>query len=294
MILLTGATGFVGRAILRKLLAAGRMARAVARNAGHRRLATHENLTWIEGDLLAPETLRTAFDGVEAVIHLVGILVEDRKRSYEAMHHHATASMVAMARNAGVRRFIQMSALGARDDAPSAYHRTKAAGEAAVRSSRLEWTIFRPSLIYGEEDRFTTVFSRIINLSPVIPLIGRSPRPLQPIWVEDVADYFASALNMPTTFARAYELGGPKTYTMESIIDRILDVKSKKRLKLRLPMGWMRFQAAIMENILPSPPLTRDVLVMMEEDNVVTDDAALRDFPIRPASIETVLPRYIR
>lgn len=293
MVFVTGATGFVGRVIVARLLEAGARVRALARPRKRRPLWHHPNLTWIEGDLLAPDGFRADLDGAASVIHLVGILAEGRGRTYDRVHRQGTETMLALARAAGVRRYLQMSALGARPDAPSGYHRSKWAAEEAVRASGLAYTIFRPSLIYGAGDRLTTVFARIIDWSPIVPLVGPARRPQQPIWVEDVARYFLAALELPQTAGRTYELGGPERLGLRALIERLLRVKANRRLIVHVPMALMRAQAALLQALLPRPPLTPDVLVMLEEDNVVTDAAAQRDFPIQPVALDSILSRYL-
>lgn len=293
MILMTGATGFVGRSLLRLLLSENQILRCIVRRPDRRVLLSHPNLTWIEGDLLQPQRFASAFEGVDTVIHLVGILVEDRERSYDRIHRQGTEAMVAMARTAGVRRYLQMSALGTRPQARSRYHQTKWAAEEAVRASGLAYTIFRPSVIYGREDRFINVLASLIDWSPVIPLMGQTLHRLQPIWVEDVARYFQQSFISPQTVLKTYELGGPKTYTLAEIVDLLQKIKHRRRLKIHLPMSLMRLLALAMETVLPHPPLTRDVLLMLEEDNVVTDASALRDFEFTPASMEDALLQYL-
>lgn len=293
LIFLTGATGFVGRALTARLLERGVRVRALARPRKRRPLWHHPNLSWIEGDLLAPDSFRAGLDGATGVIHLVGILAEGRFRTYDRVHRQGTETMLTLARAAGVRRYLQMSALGARPDAPSGYHRSKWAAEQAVHASGLAYTIFRPSLIYGAGDRLTTVFARVIDWSPVVPLIGPGRRPQQPIWVEDVVRYFLTALEQPQTVGRVYELGGPEQLGLRHLIERLLRVKAKRRPIAHLPMGLMRAQAALLQALLPAPPLTPDVLVMLEEDNVVTDPAAARDFRFQPAALDQILPQYL-
>ena len=294
MIFMTGSTGFVGRALLRRLIEKNETVRCLARNSGRRGLLKHPRLTWIEGDLLHPERFRTGMGEADTVIHLVGVLVPAGEGTFDRIHRQGTEAMVKMARDAGARRYLQMSALGTRPDARSRYHQTKWAAEEAVRGSGLAYTIFRPSVIFGAEDRFTNLFSRMIDLSPVLPLIGGGKNRLQPIWVEDVVDYFVQALERGETAGKTYELGGPRVYSMEGLIDLLMKIKGKRRLKFSLPIGAARLQAALMESILPKPPLTRDQLLMLEEDNVVGDPAAAKDFSVKLASMEEILPGYLK
>lgn len=294
MIFMTGATGFVGRALLRRLLERNETVRCLVRNRLRRKLLEHPHLTWVDGDLLWPEGFRSAFEGVETVIHLVGILVQVGKGTYDRIHRMGTEAMVKMAREAGARRYLQMSALGTRPNARSQYHQTKWAAEEAVRGSGLSYTIFRPSIIFGAQDRFMNLFSKIIDLSPILPIIGSGNNRLQPIWVENVVDYFIQALERGETETKTYELGGPRIYSMEGLMNLLMSIKGKRRLKIHLPMTAMRFQAALMESMLPRSPLTRDQLLMLEEDNIVTDQATSQDFSVTRASLEEALPGYLK
>jgi NADH dehydrogenase len=205
-----------------------------------------------------------------------------------------TEAMVKMAREAGVKRYLQMSALGTRPNARSQYHQTKWVAEEAVRGSGLSYTIFRPSIIFGAQDRFMNLFSKIIDSSPILPIIGSGNNRLQPIWVENVVDYFIQALERDKTEMKTYELGGPRIYSMEGLMDLLMKIKGKRRPKIHLPLPAMRFQAALMESFLVRSPLTRDQLLMLEEDNIVTDQATSQNFSVTLASLEEVLPGYLK
>jgi uncharacterized protein YbjT (DUF2867 family) len=293
MIFVTGATGFVGRTLLQRLLERNEAIRCLVRNPSRRILLEHPHLTWVDGDLLQPERLQSAFEGIDTVIHLVGILIETREGTFDRIHRQGTEAMVKMASKAGIRRYLQMSALGTRPNARSRYHQTKWAAEEAIRSSGISYTIFRPSIIFGAEDKFINLFSKIIKLSPVLPIIGTGNNRMQPIWVENVVDYFIQALGRPDTEMKTYEIGGPRIYSMEELMNLVMKIRRKRRLKIHFPVSALRLQAAMMEYLLPRSPLTRDQLLMLEEDNVVTDLTALRDFSVKLAFPEEVLSYYL-
>ena len=200
--------------------------------------------------------------GVESVIHLVGIISEVGESTFENVHAQGTQNMVAAAQQAGVRRFVHMSALGTRPNAASRYHQSKWAAEELVRHSGLEFTIFRPSLIYGPEDQFVNLFARIIRLSPIVPLLGSPHARFQPVPVEAVAAAFARSLGDPRSVGQTYDLCGPEALTLSEIVDRIQGVLGKRRIKLHVPLSLARCQAACMEFVFrrllrKAPPLNQ-------------------------------------
>src|SRR5579859_5313023 len=196
-VFVTGASGFVGEEIVRQLHAAGHSIRILARQPRSPRAqeAASEYRAEIHpGNVLDADSLRGGLKDCEAVIHLVGIISEIGRNTFENVHTQGTKNMVAAAREAGVKRFAQMSALGTRPDAVSRYHQSKWVAEEIVRGSGLDWTIFRPSIIYGPKDHFVNLFARLARFSPVLPIIGRGDWKLQPVPVGDVAAAFVKCL----------------------------------------------------------------------------------------------------
>jgi NADH dehydrogenase len=217
----TGATGFVGRAVVRELLAKGLRPVCLVRSAEKLR-AQHpevdpERLTPIVGRLKDRGALREAADVSQAAIHLAGIIIARplRGQTFAAIHMRGTANVVDAAQQAGIRRYVHMSALGARPDARSTYHRTKWTAEEYVRRSGLDWTIFRPSLIHGPDGEFMRLMKRFMCgfVPPVIPYFGSGQAKVQPVSVKDVAYCFVQSLLDPTTIGKVFPLGGPKAYS---------------------------------------------------------------------------------
>jgi len=220
-VMVTGATGFVGRAVVRELLAKGLRPVCLVRSAEKLR-AQHpevdpERFTPIVGSLKDRGALREAADVSQAAIHLVGIIIARplRGQTFAAIHMRGTANVVDAAQQAGIRRYVHMSALGARPDARSTYHRTKWTAEEYVRRSGLDWTIFRPSLIHGPDGEFMRLMKRFMCglVPPVIPYFGSGQAKVQPVSVKDVAYCFVQSLLDPTTIGKVFPLGGPRAYS---------------------------------------------------------------------------------
>jgi NADH dehydrogenase len=300
-VLVTGATGFVGLEVVRQLHDAGHGIRILVRRRNSPRAQEAISRYGAEahpGDVLDADSLGGAVQGMEVVIHLVGIISEVGESTFENVHTRGTGNLVTAVRQAGTRRFVHMSALGTRPAATSRYHQTKWAAEELVRHSGLDYTIFRPSLIYGPEDQFVNLFARIIRLSPVVPLIGSPYARFQPIPVEAVAAAFVKALGQPKAAGQTYDLCGPEALTLSEMVDRILEVLQRKRLKLQVPLSLARCQAAILEFLFRrllrrASPLNRDQLIMLQEDNVGTPQPANQLFGLKPLPFREGIARYL-
>ena len=275
-VLVTGATGFVGHEVVRQLREARHEVRIVARSEHAPAVLDLLSQFQVEvrlGDMLQPDSLRTVAAGVEAVIHLVGIISENGQSTFENVHLRATRSMVNSAQTAGVKRYVQMSALGTRAGAVSRYHQTKWQAEEAVRNSGLDYCIFRPSLIYGPLDHFVNLYAGMIRWWPVVPLLGRRESLFQPVHVSQVARAFVQSLGQPGAVGRSFDLCGSERMTLDGIIDQILAAMNRRRMKLWIPNGLARVQAGVLEWVFPTllrrpPPLNRDQLLMLKEDNI--------------------------
>lgn len=300
-VLVTGGTGFVGQEILRQLHAAGHSIRLLARRPSSPdacRAAGRFDAELRQGDILSPPSLEAVFSGADAVVHLVGIISEAGRSTFENIHTRGTGNVVAGAKAAGVRRFVHMSALGSRPAARSRYHQTKWAAEELVRQSGLEWTLFRPSIIYGPGDGFVNLFARLSRWSPVLPVMGSGQSRFQPVAVGDVAACFVKALTEPRAAGGAYDLCGPEVLTLEQILDQVLSATGRKRLKLRLPWGVARCQAAFLEFCCGTvlrrpPPLNRDQLTMLQEDNIGDAVQSWALFGIEPGRLADGLAGWI-
>jgi len=250
----------------------------------------------VRGDVRLPATLAPSMDGCDTVIQLVGVIAEKRGASFYQVHYLGTLNAVEAALQAGVKRYLHMSALGVRDDASrsSRYHSTKLMAERYVMVSGLDYTILRPSVIFGPRDAFINMLARMIKFLPVVPVIGPGNGRLQPIWVDDVAACFTRALSKPSSVGKIYELGGPSQYTFNELIDTVANSMGKKRSKVHIPLPLVRPIAAAMEFALPKPPLTRDQIKMLQQDNVCDNTPMINELGVRPAPLEEIMPGYLK
>ncbi len=294
-VLVTGSSGFVGREIIRQLIAGGHEVRGLARG----RKPKTAQAEFMQGSVLEPATLKEACVGCDAVIHLVGIISEVREQTFERIHADGTRNVVAAATESGVRRFVHMSALGTRPGAASRYHRSKWAAEETVRGSGLDWTLFRPSLIYGPGDGFVSLFVRLSRWSPVLPVIGHGMGLLQPVPVEEVAHCFVGALSEPKSVGQTLDVCGPEPLPFVAVLDAILAATGRSRWKLHLPLPLARLQARALEFAFPAllgsaPPLNRDQILMLGEDNVGDAWTAAEMFGYQPAPFGETLRKLLK
>jgi NADH dehydrogenase len=294
-VFVTGATGFVGRAVVHALRADGLKVRCLVRRGSENDLRGLEAIERVEGDILARQTLDEGIAGCDAVVHLVGIIREHRSRgvSFEHIHVDGTLNVLAAAAEANVRRYLHMSALGTSATARSRYHQTKWLAEEAVRASALPWTIFRPSVIYGKGDGLVSMLAQMVEKLPVVPVIGEGRQRLQPVPVEHVAEGFRRALARPEAVKQTYEVGGPDTVSMVELIDAIGKALGHPRVrKIHIPIGFMRIAAGALQG-LSSFPLTTDQIAMLEADNTCDPTPFFRTFGLSPIPLQAGLARML-
>jgi uncharacterized protein YbjT (DUF2867 family) len=295
MIVITGATGFVGEEIVKQARAAGHPVRAIVREPQRARwLADRYGVELFHGNVLSAASIEGAMRGANCVIHLVGIIREWKESTFERAHTEATKHVVDEARKSDVKRFLHMSALGTRANARSRYHQTKWAAEEYVRKSWLAWTIFRPSVIYGPKDKSVNTLLTVMRRLPFVPVLGSGNTRIQPVSVATVAEAFVAAIRNDSTIGKTYDLCGPEAFTWNELYDKLQSRIGSRKPKLHLPLPVARLQAAVFELVLPNPPFTRDQLRMLEEDNVGDPEAAERDFLLKQERFEEGVARYLK
>ena len=333
-ILLSGATGFVGSAVIDQLAAAGHTIRILARDpvrAGH--LRQKYNADVFHGNILHAKSLAGCAEGMDAVVHIVGVIAEVDENTFERVHTIGTQNLLAEAKKAKVKRFIHMSALGTRANARSKYHQTKWEAEEAVRASGLDWTIFRPSIIYGPDDEFVNLFACMMR-QPwnalqlfTLPVVGGGWARLQPVPVADVARCVATSVTKPEASKKVYDLCGPSPLRFREILQTIAETLGHDTWMVEPPLkqwigGWSNFllpfcifkglliqpriimlpvpsEAAkivawINETVMTKPLLNRDQLLMLEEDNVGDPSEAVKDFDLTPIEFHAGIRAYVK
>ena len=291
-IFLAGGTGFVGGHVRSALLERGHELTLLT----HRKLVGPEpGIEQAEGDVTRPESYAAALQGCDAVINLVGIIREIPARGviFERLHGEATRTLLGAARKAGIRRFIQMSALGTRPAAVSRYHQTKFRAEEEVRESGLDWTIFRPSVIFGPKDDFINRLAGFVRKLPAVPVIGDGSYRLQPIHAGDVARCFAVSLEMPETVGKTYELCGRDRLTYLELLDIIGMVLGKRPVRtMRIPLHLMETLATQLQHF-SFFPITMDQIRMLVEENIC-DGTWRETFRFEPVGLEEGIRAYLK
>ncbi len=274
MILVTGATGFVGRRVVAALAAEGRSVRALVHSTppAHA-LPDHQGDT-VEGDVLSPATLERACEGVEAVIHLAAVIRERRRASYQQINNQGTQNILEAAEAAGVRKFVHASTVGAMSDPGIPYLYSRWMAEQEVERSGVHHTIVRFSVGFGEGDEFFNTIAALVKVAPIVPVVGDGKALFQPIAVEDAARCLVATLDSEVLAGQTIEAGGPALLTYDEIVDLIAETLGAKIKKLHVPMGVMTAIAAFLEAMTPRPPVTLGQLKMLR-GNSTTDLASV-------------------
>ncbi len=293
-VFVTGGTGFVGRTLLRILKSSGHQAVALVRAGSEAKVPPGVEI--VSGDVLEDSAvLALKMAGCQAVIHLVGIIREFPRKgiTFERLHPQATRNIVAAAKEAGIKRYLHMASLGTRPGATSAYHQSKWAAEEIVRDSGLDWTIFRPSVIFGPEDSFVNLLADLIRKSPFLPVIGDGNYRLQPVAVEVVAQAFVKALNLPETIGKTFEVCGPSPLTYNEIVRAVAEALSRRVVLIHLPVSLMRLAATLLGGFAFFP-LTTDQITMLLEENVCQNtEAFYQTFDLPRVDFREGIARYL-
>lgn len=291
-----GGTGFVGRQIANRLANTPIHIKVLTRRRErNRHLLPIPNLELVETDIHDAQQLAAQLEGVDAVINLVAILNESKKpgRDFETVHVRLVEKLLEACQTAGVKRLLHMSALGADIDGPSRYQQTKGEGERlalAANGDDLAVTVFKPSVVFGPADSFLNTFAGLLRMAPVMPLPTPEAK-FQPVYVDDVAAAFETALSDRRTFGRTYELGGPTVYSLKTLVRYVAELLGIRRAIVGLPDGLSRLQGRIMQRV-PGQPYTYDNYLSAQVDNVCSHNA-LPDLGIHPTALEAVAPGYL-
>ncbi len=290
-VLVLGGTGFVGRHVVANLVTAGHQVVVPTRSRDRgKHLILLPTVDLVECDIQDRRTLDELVTDVDTVVNLVGILHETGRATFAGTHVELARNLIDGCRRAGVRRILHMSALGAAADAPSRYLRSKGEAQALVEASELEWTVFRPSVIFGRGDSFLSLFAKLVKWMPVV-LLAAPQAKFQPVYVGDVAHCFAHAVDDKRTVRQRYELCGPKVYTLRELVAWVAETTGQVRPIVGLGPTLSRFQARFLE-LLPFKLMTRDNLASMSVDNVCQGPFPAV-FGIEPAALEAIAPEYL-
>ena len=301
LVTIFGGSGFLGRYVIRALAAQGWRIRVAVRRPHIAQdlkvIGQVGQVQLYQANLRFPETIKAAMEGADAVVNLVALLYETGAQSFEALHIKAVEDMAKIAADKNITNMVHVSSIGADIDAASEYSQSKGRGEALLRAQCPMADIIRPSVIFGAEDQFFNRFAQMSAISPSLPLIGGGDTKMQPVYVGDVAAAIAQSLTVGSQ-GQTYELGGPRQYSFRELMQLMLSIIDKKRILMPVPWGAANLMglAGEMSGALPfiAPFLTRDQVISLKVDNVVSDDAlSFADLNITPATLESILPSYL-
>lgn len=296
-----GGSGFLGRHVVRALAKRGYRIRVAVRRpelAGHLQpLGSVGQIHAVQANLRYPDSVRRAVEHADAAVNLVGILHETGRQRFGPVQAEGAATFAAAAARAGIDRIVQVSAIGADPQSPAEYGRSKAAGEAAVLAARPSAVVLRPAVTFGPEDTFFNRFATLSSFAPVLPLIGRGETRFQPVFVGDVAEAVARALDGEARPGATYELGGPQVKSFKELLELMLRETGRWRPLVPIPFGLARLKASVLQ-LLPNPILTVDQVRLLEEDKIVSQAAieegrTIKDLGIEPVTLAAVLPSYL-
>ncbi len=300
-ITVTGATGYVGHHVVKELLERGHRVTALSRSGNKASTASgvalpiFEDVNYIGGDVATGRNLEMAFTGADVVIHLVGIVAERGQQTFSNVHITGTKNVLEAAKKAGVKRYLHMSALGASANAVSGYSSSKFAAEELVRASGLEYTIFRPSLIFGQgDDFFGKILKNLVSTGPIVPQIGDGSFPFRPIWAGDVAKCFAQSLDIPNTIGQIYDLVGSKEFSFKELLQLELNALGMKKPLVPVPIFLMDMAVPMMQILGSLAPITTHQYAMLKAGNTADPSKFNSVFKLENRSLETELPKLLK
>lgn len=299
IVTIIGGTGFLGSYIAKNLATTGVRIKIISRNAQSYPPASKiagyvGQISYINCDIHDEKQLAKHLRNSDFVINCIGVLYSKGKQNYEYMHSEFPKKLAQIAAVCGCKRLVHISSLGVDRISTAQYAITKLKGEKAVRGSGVEYTIIRPSVMFGPEDNFINMFSRFADILPILPLIGGGQNKMQPVYVDDAAQAVLRVLttHYKKTANAVIELGGPKVFSFEQILDLILKTKKLHKMKIRLPYFYVKMKAFFLE-FMPKPLLTRDQVELLKYDNVVLGENGFDLLEIEPKPLEAIMPLYI-
>lgn len=294
MIFIAGSTGFVGGHLVSDLTAKGHKVRCLVRSEKAAASLSSRGVEVVRGDITSAESLKGILGPEDLVIHLVGIIEERGRATFESIHTKGTANLVDEAKRAGVRHFFYQSALGADRNSWSGYLKTKADAEEIVKTSGLRYTIFRPSLIIGPWDGFTKKLLDMLKISPVIPIPGEGTAKFQPVYIKDWLKCIDKVLDDPGSYVSTFDIGGPEHLTYREIVETMAESIGRHKSAFTIPMGLMKLSAVFLGTVLSSPPVTVDQLRLLEQDNICDPDTIEKNFGFTPVRFKDALKEFVR
>ena len=285
-VLVTGATGFLGQRVVRELVQRHYPVRCLVHTPGRERMFADCPVDIHYGNVTDTNVLSTACQGVDSIIHLVAIIRESKNATFDQVNRQGVANLVAAAKAGGVKRFVHVSAIGAANNRAYPYLFSKWRGEREVESGGIPYTIIRPSLLFGQGDEFLTMLAGLVQVSPLVPVVGLGRNRFQPIAADDVARCAVLALNRNDLTGKTVEIGGPEQVSYKQILDTVVRTLGKRRLPLYIPPFIMRLNVAIMKALLPKPPITSEQLRMLPNRNVAELRSVERAFGFSPRPME--------
>lgn len=292
MIFVTGAAGFVGKHLVARLVAEGKKVRCMVQAPSD--ILSKMGVELVQGDVMDPVSLARGMSGCDSVIHLVGVWRASPAK-YKSLHVQGTSNVAQAAKASGIRRFIYVSAMGVSLGIKIGFYETKAESESSVTEADFDYTIFRPAVIIGPGDEFTTALLDMIRKSPgAVPVLGDGKVRLQPLFVEDLVDCLAKSLDRTQVVKQIYDIAGPDVMTYDEILDALLDAMGVSRIKLHLPLWLVAPCVSFASIFVPNMPITPDEIKILNIDNVRDVSRLVRDFDLKQTRFKAALSQYVR
>ena len=284
MILVTGATGFIGRYLVSKLLDSGQKVRALVRSEARSGILP-ENTQIVVGDILNLSSLRDACEGVDGVIHLASTIREVGDFTFKRLNYYGTCNVIAAIKEKDVKRFVYTSAIGSTSNPSIPYLHSRWMAEQEIIRSDIPSTILRFSVGFGTGDQFFNQIAALVKLLPIVPVVGDGKTLFQPIHVDDIARCISEAYMQDDKISQTVDIGGPEYYTYDEIVEVVSETLAAKTLKMHTPIRLMSPVAMLLETLVPNPPVTPEQLKILELNNTTDLDSVVRHFGFDPRPV---------